>query len=308
MKSLMRATALLATLAMVFACTPESDGDGGGSGNNDGTGGSAAGGGGGPANEVNANIEGGMSSGAVSGSSEMSVPDQYYAAVADGALTVFLATESGIVQFTVDTGEQQAPGSYTVSEDLGGQADLSITAPTGIHMGTGGTISLSECPNESARVTGRFDNVSLKNVATDAADGALSGTWAATVVQSDGSANCAPPPPMMGGGGMMGGGEPGLSPGPMCPNEVCDGACCPLMPGLAACTQQCLPTQPGMVPDFEALATCVADCEQVLFDDPNCGPPFTALVRCIEVNECERTLEENPCLAANCCDEFTAAF
>jgi len=266
------------------------------------------GGNGGPANEVNASIEGGAGAGMVSGSSDMSVPNQFHAAVFEGTLTVFLTSESGIINFTVDTNESQAPGSYTVSEDLGGQADLNITGPAGIHSGTGGSIVLDACPNESARVTGRFDNVSLMNAATMAPDGTLSGSWAATVVQSDGSANCAAPPPMMGGGGEMGGGGDGPSPGPMCPNETCDGACCPLMPGFATCTQGCLPMAPGMIPDFAALAQCVAECEQTLLDDPTCGPAFSALTTCVDNNGCERSLEDNPCLAANCCDEFTAAF
>ena len=127
MKSLMRVTVLVAAAALVFGCVPEGDDDDGG-----GAGGMAGGGADeGPANEVNANIEGGAAAGPVSGSSEMSVPDQFHAAVFEGDLIVFLNSESGIIQFTVNTGEQQAPGSYTVIEDLGGQAHLTITSAGG---------------------------------------------------------------------------------------------------------------------------------------------------------------------------------
>ena len=163
-------------------------------------------------------------------------------------------------------------------------------------------------PNEGDRVTGRFDNVSLVNATTMAPDGALTGTFAATIAVSDGSANCAAPPPMMMGMDPPPGG--GFSPGPMCDNDACDGPCCPLLPDFNSCLMGCvniLP-EPGMLPDPNAFFGCITDCEQVLIDDPNCGPPFQALYQCRETNMCMGQLGEDPCLAANCCDEFKAAF
>jgi hypothetical protein len=311
MKKLIRPTVFLAAAALVFGCVPESDGDGGGGGNNNGAGGMAAGaggmpGGGGPANEVNARVEGGSSAGDVSGVSEMSVPNQFHASVAAGDLIVFLTSGNGVVQFTLDTNDQSAPGAYPVNEELDVDADLSIVSPTGIRTGTGGNIVLDNCPNDGARVTGRFDGVSLVNVATGAPDGTLSGTFAATIVSSDGSANCVEEPMMMGGGGIPGGGD-GPSPGPMCPNDACDGPCCPLLDDLFNCSNECIPMDAMEIPDFAALVMCLVQCEQILLDDPACGPKFRDLTGCIDENMCERSLEDNPCLAENCCDEFKAA-
>ena len=306
MKKLSRATVLLAAVALVFGCVPESDGDGDGGGNNNNNGAGGMAGGGGPANEVNARVEGGDSAGEVTGTSEMSVPNQFHASVAAGELIVFLTSENGVVQFTLDTNEQSAPGTYPVNEELDVDADLSIVSPAGIRTGTGGNIVLDNCPNDGARVSGRFGGVTLINDITQAPDGTLTGTFAATIVTSDGSANCTEEPMMMGGGGMSGSGD-GPSPGPMCPNDVCDGPCCPLLEAHFNCSTQCIPMDAMGIPDFAALAMCLAECEQVLLDDPACGPTYRALGGCIDEYMCERNLDNNPCVAQNCCDEFKAA-
>jgi hypothetical protein len=295
---------------LVFGCGDDGGGSGGDGAGGAGAGGTSGGGGSnsGPANEINGSVEGGNQAGPVNGSSEESAPELNYGAVADQLLTVSLASpERGLMVFTVNTATGEAPGTFPVGDDLSGPATLTWTnaATAAILEGTGGSIQLQACPNEQgARVTGVFNDIELTNLATEQPDGVLSGTFAVTIVQTDGSAACAvepEPEPQPGGGN-------GPSPGPMCPNDTCDGACCPLMPAFSACIIECQagidPTNPA---SFQGVITCAADCEQPLRDDPECGPAFDALDTCGQEDMCEGSLDDNPCVAANCCDEYRAA-
>ena len=54
--------------------------------------------------------------------------------------------------------------------------------------------------------------------------------------------------------------------------------------------------------------TCMTDCEKPMRDDPECGAAYSAMDTCVQTNMCDVGLEENPCLAANCCDEYRAMF
>ncbi len=303
-KSTFRFLAIALAGALTFGCGDDSSGGG--------SGGSGGGGGGdnsGPANEISGSVEGGSQAGPVSGSSEESAPEINYGAVADGVLTVSLASaEGGIMLFTVDTSTGEAPGMYQVGRELDGPAYLSWTnaAAGAIMEGSGGSIHIQACPNEQGtRVTGMFQDVELTNVATDQADGVLTGNFAVTIVQTDGSARCVPEQefePAPGGGGG------GTSPGPMCPNDVCDGACCPLMPAFSACLTECtLAVDPTNPASFQEVIACAAACEQPLRDDPECGPAFNALNTCMQENMCEQSLEDNPCVAMNCCEEYKEA-
>ena len=143
----------------------------------------------GPAYEVNGTVTDGSRAGPVQGSAEMSVAGQNYGQVVDGIFTVRLYSfENGLIVFTVDTNQVTAPGSYTIdgSPNSIGIFNWAFESNTSVPLrGTGGTITINACPNDTgAHVTGRFNDVAL----TDS--GRFSGTFAATVVESDGSAQC----------------------------------------------------------------------------------------------------------------------
>jgi hypothetical protein len=215
-----------------------------------------------------------------------------------------VSTDRGIIVLTINTATGEAPGTYEVGDDLDGPATLVWTSTTAsILEGNGGSIQLETCPNEQgSRVTGVFNNVALTNVATEQPDGVLSGRFAVTIVQTDGSAVCAAEPEPGGGGGG------GPSPGPMCPNDACDGACCPLLPAFTACLTQCTLSIDSTDPaSFQGVIACAGECERPLRDDPECGPAFNALNTCMQQNMCENSLEDNACVAANCCDEYKQA-
>jgi hypothetical protein len=288
--------ALACTLA--FSCGEDdgsnSDENNGSSANNTATG---------PANEISGSVEGGSQPGDVSASSETSTPSQNYGAVANKVLTVFLASANGIISFTVNTETGEAPGSYAVGPDLDGPAYLTWTAPGAIFEGVSGTIQLDTCPNDAnARVTGRLQNVGLTNAITMASDGTLTATFAVTIVQSDGSAVCTEKP-----SGNSENGSSGPSPGPQCSNDICDGPCCPFLPAFTTCVLDCQGTctDPLM---FMACISCMTACEKPMRDDPACGSAYTALEGCAQRNMCEPGLDDNTCIASNCCDEYRGMF
>lgn len=258
----------------------------------------------GPAYEVNGTVSDGSQAGSVQGSSEMSVAEQNFGQVVDGTFTVGLSSvDNGLIVFTVDTNQVTAPGTYAIDASLDGIGTFNWTSIGGIFEGTGGTITIDGCPNDvGARVTGRFNDVTLTNAATEQADGSFSGTFAVTVVQSDSSAQCtASPDPMEGEMNMA-----SVSPGPQCMNDVCDGVCCPFLATFETCMTQCVV---GSDPfDFQGLINCVNACEEPLLSDAECGPAYRSLGTCAQQNMCEPGLEDNSCIAANCCDEFKAAF
>ncbi|MCB9544078.1 MAG: hypothetical protein H6703_16745 [Myxococcales bacterium] len=305
-------TTMFLAAALLAAFATGCVGGGGGGDGGGGSGGSGGGGGGdmgapsGPANEVDARVEGGSAAGDVDGQSEQSVEGQYHAVVNEGRLDVFLASERGVIYFTVDTGTAPIPGSYPAGRALDGAGHLTFTTPMGIFESDGGSIRVSGCPNEAgARVTGRFEGVSLVNVMTDGADGTLDGEFTATIVLTDGSAQCMDDGGM---GGMGGGGGGGISPGPQCANDTCDGPCCPFIPPFQECALGCF--QNSCMDPFnpQPCITCLDECYRPMREDPNCGPRIEALDRCSQENECDASLEDNPCVAANCCDEYRGAF
>ena len=258
----------------------------------------------GPAYEVDGTVTDGSQAGSVQGSSDMSVAEQNYGQVAEGVFTVGLSSlENGLIVFTVDTNQVVAPGTYNIDGTLDGIGTFSWTSLGGIFEGTGGTITIDACPNDNGtRITGRFNDVALTNAATEQADGSFSGTFAVTVVQSDGSAQCtAEPAPMEGGMNTA-----SVSPGPQCTNDTCDGACCPFLATYETCMTQCVLSSDPF--DFQGIIDCVTACEEPLLSDAECGPAYRSLGTCAQQNMCEPGLEDNTCIAANCCDEFKAAF
>ena len=260
----------------------------------------------GPSNQLNANVMGGSQSGDVSGSSEMSAPSENYATVASSELTVFLTSaESGVISFTLDTSTAEVPSSYMVNRGLDGPAYLTWTSPSGIFEGGSGSIQLDTCPNDpGAVVTGRFNGIQLINSITEAPDGELNGTFTTRIIQSDGSALCAQTSTPADPEGMMSTEE--ASPGPQCPNSDCDGACCRFLPTLETCITGCITT--GNPLDFMALITCITDCEAPLLMDSSCGPAYRGLGMCAQQNMCESGLDDNECIATNCCEEYKVAF
>jgi hypothetical protein len=301
------------TTALIAALAASCVGGGGGGDGNGGEGGGGSGGGGdmgapaGPANEVDARIEGGSAAGEVEGESEASAEGQYYAVVNAGRLDVFLASATGIIYFTVDTNTAPLPGSFPAGREVDGAGHLTFTGAMGILESDGGSIQVTGCPNEvGARVTGRFEGITLYNVATSSADGTLDGEFAATIAVSDGSAQCMDDGGMGGMGGMGGAGG-GISPGPQCPNDTCDGPCCPLIPPYETCSLACIQNQCMDPFNPQPCITCLDECFRPLREDPACGPALEDLERCGIENECDPGLEDNACIAANCCDEYRSA-
>ncbi len=285
------------------------DADDGGSDDGNNTANNAGNNDGGPAHEVDAEIDGGTSDGEVEGESEENIPNQFFAAVAGGELVVFLTSSQGqVINFVADTGFGQIPGNFDVSSDLGEAGFLSVTSPGGVQTGRNGSITVSTCPNPSGTtVTGRFNNITLVNELTGEDDGVLSGSFRATVVNTDGSADCAPPPANNDANNDGG----GPSPGPSCSNDTCDGPCCPYLPDLQACNLACIANECMDIANPFGCVECLQGCpEEVgMTEDQACMDAFNALGQCSVRNECEfGDLEDDACLAENCCEEYRATF
>lgn len=285
------------TLITLSACGDDAAG-GGSSGGDTNT----------PANAIDASVEGGSDEGPVKGASETSVPNQFYGTVADGTLSVYLASEQGqVVFFTLDTSQSALPGSVPVTQALDEVGYLTLTRGISIAEGTGGSVKVDACPNtQGAAVSGSFQGVTLIDTASGADAGTLSGSFEVIIVLSDGSANCT----TTGGGDNNGAGD-APSPGPQCPNDVCDGPCCPYVPALTACQLGCFNEFCTSPSGFFECASCLEGCpEEVgMTDDAACWSAYTALGECAERNACEPgAVDDDACVAANCCEPYKAAF
>lgn len=322
-----------ATILLLAACTTEvtvnnaggGGGGGGGGGTDTGTS-SDTGAGAGPAYEVNATVSGGTAPGSFTGSTEAAVEGQYTASVFQGALIVNLASADGtIISFQVNTTGTELPGSVAITGAPPEGTWLTTTGATGIRESSGGAIRVGQCPNTvGTTISGSFENVALNNVTTQSPDGTLSGSFRATVVTSDGSANCAAPVETDtgtvdtgtvdtgtadGGGGTCGANT-----------EVCTGPCCPYVDAYGTCLSGCIFA--GNPFDPATIAACAASCkdDSGITGDAACNSAWNALEQCDANYGCSQ-LEETPacnadnncdptelCLLDNCCAESIAAF
>ena len=313
--SLIRISSISALL-LFAACTTEvtvntresggGGGGGGGGGSTDTGTSSDTGAGAGPAYEVNATVSGGSTPGSFTGSTEAAVEGQYTASVFQGALIVNLASADGtIISFQVDTTGTELPGSVAITGAPPEGTWLTTTGATGIRESSGGAIRIGQCPNTAGTtISGSFENVALNNVTTQSPDGTLSGSFRATVVTSDGSANCAAPVETDTGTVDTGTADTGGGGGGSCAAdpEVCTGPCCPYDPAT--------------------IAACASSCKDDagITGDAACNGPWMALEQCDAANGCSQ-LEETPacnaenncdpvdnCLLDNCCAQTIAVF
>ena len=298
---------LLSTLALaaLFAgCSDDSSSGGSGDGNGNGNGNGNTG----PAFQVDAQVDGGSTSGDISGESETAsqgdagAPNTYYASFADGLLTVSLASsDATIIMFTLHV-DGEMSGDFGLGQDVAGNY-LSITRSTGtIQESTGGSVHISVCPEggQGDTISGTFNNVGLFNAITSAEDGTLSGSWQAKMVLVNGTITC-PPPPDDGGTATDTGGM--FPAGSSCDLGACNGPCCPFVTELNSCVRACAPT------DFGCPFTCVTS--SGMMTDPVCSPLLGAINQCGETNGCNAIEDEDAsdaCFADNCCAEGQAAF
>jgi len=314
-------TASLAALLLLSACTNEvtvnSAGGGGGGTNDTGTS-SDTGAGAGPDYQVDATVSGGSAPGSFTGSTETAVEGQNTASVVQGGVIVNLASADGtIISFQVDTNSSQIPGTVAVTGAPPEGTWLTTTGATGIRESSGGAIRIGQCPNTAGTtISGSFENVALNNVATQAPDGTLSGTFRATVVTSDGSANCAAPVETDTGTVDTSGGGGSCAANP----DVCTGPCCPYLEPYGTCLSGCIFA--GNPFDPAAIAACASSCkdDSGITGDAACNGPWVALEQCDAANGCSE-LQETPacnadnncdpvqnCLLANCCAQTIAVF
>lgn len=320
--SLNRVSSLFALL-LLAACTTEdaanTRGSGGGGGGRTDTGTSSdTGAGAGPAYEVNATVSGGSAPGSLTGSAEAAVEGQYTASVLQGALIVNLASADGtIISFQVNTTGTQLPGSVAITGAPPEGTWLTATGATGIRESSGGAIRIGQCPNTAGTtISGSFENVALNNVTTPSPDGTLSGSFRATVVTSDGSANCAAPVETDTGSVDTGGGGGSCGANP----AVCTGPCCPYLEPYGSCLSGCIFA--GNPFDPATIAACASSCKDDagITGDAACNGPWMALEQCDTDNGCSQ-LQETPacnadnncdpvdnCLLANCCAQTIAVF
>lgn len=313
-----RLSPLALSLLLLTACTNEvtvNNGDSGsGGGNNSGAGA-------GPDYQVDATVSGGTGGGSVSGSTETPVEGQNTASVFQGSLIVNLAGSDGtILSFHVDTNGSQIPGSVAITGAPPDGTWLTATGPTGIRESSSGSIRVGQCPNTvGTTVTGSFENIALNNVSTQSPDGTLTGTFRATIVTSDGSANCAAPVETDTGVADTGAGDAG---GGTCAanTETCTGPCCPYVEPYGNCLSGCIFA--GNPFDPATIAACAASCKDDagITGDAACNGAWTALEQCDAANGCSQ-LEETPacnadnncdptqnCLLDNCCGQWLSAF
>jgi hypothetical protein len=320
-------TASLTALLLLAACTTEvtvnnRDGGGGGGGSSTDTGTSSdTGASAGPDYQVNATVSGGSAPGSFTGSTETPVEGQNTASVFQGSVIVNLASADGtIISFHVDTNSSQIPGSVAITGAPPDGTWLTTTGATGIRESSGGGIRVGQCPNVvGTTISGSFENVALNNVTTQSPDGTLSGSFRATVVTSDGSANCAAPVETDTGTtdtGTVdaGGGTCAANP------DVCTGPCCPYLEPYGTCLSGCIFA--GNPFDPAAIAACASTCkdDSGITGDAACNGPWMALEQCDAANGCSE-LQETPacnadnncdptqnCLLANCCAQSIAVF
>jgi hypothetical protein len=322
----------LSALLLFAACTTEvtvntreSGGGGGGGGGSTDTGTSSdTGAGAGPDYQVDATVSGGSAPGSFTGSTETAVEGQYTASVFQGALIVNLASADGtIISFQVDTTGTELPGSVAITGAPPEGTWLTTTGATGIRESSGGAIRIGQCPNTAGTtISGSFENVALNNVTTQSPDGTLSGSFRATVVTSDGSANCAAPVETDTGTVDTGTADTGGGGGGSCAAnpDVCTGPCCPYLEPYGTCLSGCIFA--GNPFDPATIAACASSCKDDagITGDAACNGPWIALEQCDAANGCSQ-LEETPacnaenncdpvdnCLLDNCCAQTIAVF
>lgn len=322
--------ASLSALLLVAACTTEvtvntreSGGGGGGGGTTDtgSNGGTDTGAGSGPDYQVNATVSGGSTPGSFTGSTETAVEGQNTASVFEGSIIVNLTAADGtIISFHVDTNSSQIPGTVAITGAPPDGTWLTTTGAAGIRESSSGGIRVGQCPNTvGTTISGSFENVALNNVTTQSPDGTLSGTFRATVVTSDGSANCAAPVETDTGTTDTGttdggGGTCGANP------DDCTGVCCPYLDAYGSCLSSCIFA--GNPFDPATIAACAESCkdDSGISGDAACNSAWNALEQCDTANGCSQ-LEETPacnadnncdptqnCLLDNCCAQTIAAF
>jgi hypothetical protein len=277
----------------------------------------------GPANEINAEIAGSDgSTTSISGSAEDLTPETNQATVALGSLTVFLSASDGtLTTFAVDAPMDTIPGTVDITSEGASGTWLTIASMEGIYTSTGGSITVNQCPEAGATITGTFD-VSLADFFGGTST--LTGTWRTTVALSDNSITCRviepepEPEPVDGtGDGTDDGSGDGTGDTSVCDLEECDGPCCPLIEPTLQCYFECEqgpcnPMNPGFDMSGGECAECFMDCEDISLDDPECSSPYLALNECSAASGCDafdRFEDEHlACVEANCCTEAQAAF
>lgn len=248
--------------------------------------------------------DGGAETTSIKGDADGSVPGVYLATLAGGELIVYLqGSDLSTVFFTVDTTSASVPGDVAMGDILGGPGFLTYTTPTGmVYESTGGTLTVDSCPEAmGAVVTGSLDKVVVTSAAADMGVGGtmtLSGTFKVTVAAHDGSQRC------------FSGSEPLGSDGPPgCSVDTCDGPCCPFGPCMADCLFTCAQEQCMNPATFMECAGCEPNCMDTCNVDQACRTALGALSQCAVENQCEPgPMDESPCLGANCCSEYDAAF
>jgi len=300
-------TASLTALLLLSACTTEvtvnnrdSGGGSGGGGSTDTGTNSDTGAGAGPDYQVDATVSGGSAPGSFTGSTETAVEGQNTASVLLGGVIVNLASADGtIISFRVDTNSSQIPGTVAITGAPPEGTWLTTTGATGIRESSGGAIRIGQCPNTAGTtISGSFENVALNNVTTQSPDGTLSGTFRATVVTSDGSANCAAPVEADTGTADTGGGGGSCAANP----EVCTGPCCPYLEPYSTCLSGCIFA--GNPFDPAAIAACAISCkdDSGITGDAACNGPWMALEQCDAANGCSQLEDTAACNADNNCD------
>lgn len=305
--SLNRVSSLFALL-LLAACSTEdaanTRGSGGGGGGSSDTGTSSdTGAGAGPAYEVNATVSGGSTPSSFTGSTETAVEGQFTASVFQGALIVNLASADGtVISFQVDTTGAQLPGSVAITGAPPEGTWLTTTGASGVRESSGGAIRVGQCPNTvGTTISGSFENVTLNNVATQSPDGTLSGSFRATVVNSDGSAICAAP--VETDTGTVDTGTSDADGGSCAANpDVCTGPCCPYLEPYGTCLSGCIFA--GNPFDPATIAACAISCkdDSGITGDAACNGPWIALEQCDTDNGCSQLQETPACNADNNCD------
>ncbi len=263
----------------------------------------------GPANQVDASVSGGSTaSGDIDGSSETSAEGQFYATVTNGIVTVWVGSSTSIVNFMIDTAGAEVPSAFAITAAPDGN-NLTVTNGLSILEGTGGTVSIDFCPNTQGDViAGSFNGVALTNVATQSADGALNGSYRATIVLSDGSVTCKAPETPIGGGDV--GGETCTL------DETCDGPCCPYMPSIVQCQQGCVMSCINMMDpsDMSGCVSCFDDCiaSSGALEDAACRDAMIAFDACENNSGCDELIFDegdgyDRCIESNCCAEMNTA-
>ena len=258
----------------------------------------------GPAYEAEVEVTGGPVAGSSSGTATDGAEGQYFATVAGGLISLWLATDQLVLTAIIDTNGGEVPGTFDVSAAPEG-TNFTATDGTAILEGTSGSITVSYCPNDIGAVAaGTLNNIAMIDLVTQGDGGTVSGDYRATVVTSDGSVSCVvptePDPPV---GGTCDLDESACT-GPVCPYEAAIAMCV-----FSDCLSMCMDvTNPTAC--LECSEQCVAD--SGILDDPAAMSAYEALANCEEQADCPEPAFEDEgvsdCMKENCCAELAAAY